>query len=661
MGQKTNTLAEEASGVALRQLHSSYANKLPRIMAIRKFRDLYNGKIPRQLKIRYNVPLPIFSGMIDTLQADLDDSLVLKFGEQDPADWKAVEKVNAYSQMESQSMRPGAMWNSKFRDLRQEVIMTGRGILKYAASNDGGFASDLFNTPFEDFYFENKGGGDLENHLFCGEGNIWKTKHDLEAGAASGLYDKEQVKKLVGLGAGSEYKTNSYWQNTDIANRFASLSMSSDVDNYVGEEMFQFVEWGLTLKGMRWYILLEAFTGIWVRFEKLRDINSSNMWPWMSCASHKDSKNFATKGFADDIYPISVAATDLFNEDMENRRRRNSGARAFDKDMFTNVKQLDEAQTGRDRLVMADTKGGTRRISEGIYRFDAPEINGTIDMLSYMEELAGRNYGVNEMQKGGDMPASTKVGVVYAQQGQVSQRLSFESQPFLEIGQQLGLRLFCGLKDYMSEPLAIKMLGEDGYQWDVLRRLDLNIKRDFEISVVSATKENKNNEQLRQAKMEALEAAAAIPPNANPFMNMRARSEHLLRNGGWKEAEISLLLDPNTNADKATVAETSAAIQLLMTGKVPPINYNATGYFMQKILDFVKTHQADPQIKKHYKKFLEYIMSHEQIAADNEKRRAQQDVQDAQRSAPPVPGGMPDPSQQPVPQDQSAPQLTPQQ
>ena len=137
----------------------------------------------------------------------------------------------------------------------------------------------------------------------------------------------------------------------------------------------------------------------------------------------------------------------------------------------------------------------------------------------------------------------------------------------------------------------------------------------------------------RAAKFDSLREASTIPPNANPLMNMRMRSEQILRNGGWKEAEIAILLDANTTADKATIAETSAAIQSLMEGKIPPINYNATAYFMQKILDFLKTHQGDKQIAKHYQKFIDYIMAHEQIASENERRRAQKDMSQGNQPA----------------------------
>lgn len=659
---KENTLATELTGTALRQLATSYAFKQPRLIQIRKFRALYNNQVQKQLRIRYNVPIPIFSGMIDTLQADLDDSLLLKYHETDPADWKAAVKANAYITKEMESMLPGAKWNQKFRQARQEMLMTGRATIKYVPSSEGGYSAELSVVPFEDFYFEPKGGGQLEKHLFCGQSNIWKTKKDLEDGVKENGYNAEQVKKLTGgAESGTQYKQSDFWTNYDFANRFLSLNLTAESNNYVGEPVYNMVEWVLTYKGERWYLLFEAFSGTWVKFEKWKDMCSSGLYPFISMASHEDLKNFASKGFADDLYPHAVAMTDFFNEDMENRKRRNSNARGYDKDMIPNVAQLDQAQMGRDRLVEMDTKGGTRRLTEGIYTFVTPEITGTIDMLKYMEDMAGRNFGVTDIQQG-DQKRQKTVGVTYAELGQVSKRLSFASQPFIELGQELGLRVFGGLKDYLREPLSIKLLGENGYEWDTLKRIDLNIKKDFEISVSSQMKENKMNELAKQNRLNALNAVRVLQGQPNPNVNSRMADEYILRDvGGYSEAEIALLLDPQSHADKRTVAETSAAIQDIMMGRMPPKNYNATAYFLETILDFVKTHQDDPKVARKLNTFLQYIQLHEQIAVENEQRRAKKDASMmAQQNNPANPlggGGAPNNTQLPqTPQPEQSPQ-----
>lgn len=94
----------------------------------------------------------------------------------------------------------------------------------------------------------------------------------------------------------------------------------------------------------------------------------------------------------------------------------------------------------------------------------------------------------------------------------------------------------------------------------------------------------------------------------------------------WTEAEIALILDPKSSADKNVLSETSAAIQDIMRGKMPKKNWNATGFYLETILDFVKTHQDDVKVQKHMQEFMDYIAAHEQIAADNEARRAHNDA-----------------------------------
>lgn len=640
------TLPEELVSKATKQIWASYQFKLPRVTQIRKYRDLYNGKVPPRLRVRYNVPIPIFAGMIDTLQADLDDALRIRGQEGDPGDYKALEKYNAAITQESTSQRPGAQWNSKFRLARQEMLITGRGIMKYTASSDGGFSSNLDVVPFEDFYFEPNGGQYLDAHLFTHQDKIWKLRADLEA-EKGGVYDRKQVEKLLNESTGTEVKMSNLWNSHDFANRFMPLGLSPESNAYVGEPLYHFVESVLKHNGIDWYLLWEAYTGTWIRCEKLRDVNSAGYSPWFSFASHPDIKNFASKGFGDDLYPHAMAMSDLFNEDLENRRRRNSGSRAYDQDMVPNVGDLDQAQMARDRLVAIDTKGGSRRISEAIYEFQTPELTGTIDMLSYMEQLAGRNFGVNDLQQGAAQGASKAVGVTYAELGQINKRIGFESQPFIEAGQELGMRFFVGLKDHLKEPMAIKLLGESGFEWDELTRKDLDINRDFEIQVVSQSKENSTNELARAAKQEALERVANRQ-HINPDVNYRMIDEHDLREGGWTDAEIALILDPNNKTDQRTIAETSSAIQLLMQGKMPPVNYNATAYFMRRILDFVKTHQDNAKVEKNFSKFMEYIDQHAEIAKENEARRAANDVRTAQTPVAPA-------AQQPAPPVAAAP------
>lgn len=635
---KTNELANTVVNVALRQLQTSWSFKQPRVRAIQKYRRLYNTQVLPKLRQQFNVPLPVFAGMIDTLQADLDDRLIIEYGNTDPADWKAVVKANAALKQESESARPGAQWDKKFRQYRHEKIITGRGTAKFIAGNDGKYYSNLEIVPFEDFFFEPMGGGNLENHLFCGQQNIWRTKGQLEKGVEEGIYDKTQVDALK-AGGGKDYKMAGVWDGEyDIGNRFKPLGLNPEGDNYVGEEVFNLCEWVLEYEGRRWYVLFEPYTGTWIRFEKLANINSSDQFPFISSASHEDLKNFASKSFADDLYPVADSIITLFNQDLTNRQKRNLNARAYDRQMFKDVAKLDEAQYRPDALVPVDTMSGNRRIAEGIYAFQTPEITGTVDLIDWLERDTGKNLGVTEMQQGAVQAASKKVGVTYAEMAQVSKRLAFTSKPFKEMGQQLGERFFVSLKDYMKEPLSIQLLGEHGVEWDVLRRMDLDTKRDFEIKISSEMQRSSSNDAENAKKMRAFQLTAG-----STNVNQRVRDEFIFRNiGGFPEHEIALLMDTNVETDKETIAEASAAIQeILIRGKKPKTNHNADLYFVKRLLKFAKDHQ-DTLPEKKFRLLMAYAQEHQAIVMENMPQLVQKDMarmHEEERNAPVPEGG----------------------
>lgn len=634
---KRQISAEDVMGVAVRQLSTSFLYKQPRLSTLGKYRKLYNTQVERKLRQQFNVPLPVFAGMVDTLQADLDDQLLIEFQNKDPADWKAVEKANAALKQESESVRPGAQWDEKFRTYRFEKILTGRGILAFTASSEDGYQSTLENVMFEDFHFEPTGGGDLENHIFCGRENVWKTASQLRRSAKAGIYDKKQVEKLIATGGRDTKHLSTYWEGmSDVANRFLPLGLNPDAHNYVGESVFQLIEWVTEYKGRRWYILFEPYSGIWVRFAPNSELNSADYLPFVSSASHKDSKNFASKAFADDLYPVADSINTLFNQDLTNRQKKNLNARAYDRQMIPNVQKLDEAQHRPDALVPVNTMNGTRRVSEAFYTFETPDVAGTVDLIDWVSRKTGDQLGVSELQQGARQPASKKVGVAYTEMAQASKRLSFVSKPFVQMGQQLGARFFVSLKDYMKQPMAIQLLGEKGIEWDVLKRIDLAVRKTPEISISSQMMQNDINEAKKNAKLKAFELTAQ-----SQNVNARVRDEYIFRDiGGFEEHDIALLMDVSAVTDKETLAEVSAAIQeIVLHGKKPKRNLNADRYFVKRLLEYAKRHFDSLPLKR-YEMLIEYANEHMEIAEGNVDKEAKSDVAEMMRTGQiPMEGG----------------------
>src|ERR1043165_2455986 len=63
--------------------------------------DQYFNKQTKSLKQRFNVPIPTVPGFVETLLSKIDDPPTLKFEQAEDADYKAVQKANAFREVEA--------------------------------------------------------------------------------------------------------------------------------------------------------------------------------------------------------------------------------------------------------------------------------------------------------------------------------------------------------------------------------------------------------------------------------------------------------------------------------------------------------------------------------------------------------------------------------
>jgi hypothetical protein len=609
-------LADRATDIATKQLLSSSEFKRPRLGQLDKYWTLYDGKVTKKLRQLFNVPIPVFAGMIDTLNAQYDTPIQLKFKEGDASDYFKVEKINAAFQMEVLNTAENSKWDPKLTMIRKHAIINGIGIPKLTAESDPEYKSTLEAVLLKHFHFQPKGGSSLENHLFAGEEDIEKTAAELMQGAKSGYYDKEQVKKLLQEGSKTDYLPEGGTDMAQKLDRFKPLGLNPDNHSYVGTTVFKLAQWILEIDGQRYFLVFHPWTKTWLRFEKWKDQCSSDLMPWRPYQTHEDSENMLSKSFADDLYPAADAIVAMYNQELTNREKRNFGARAYDKNIFTDVRKLDEAQYRPDALVPVDMKGKVMPIRDGIYQFETPELNGTVNLIDWTVASLGRNLGSNDMAQGSVEDASKKASVAFAEQKAISKRLSWGSQPFQSMMADLGKRYIYGLKDHMPSKMAVRIMGEQGWDWDEITRLDLSTTKDIDIQIIATDEKLQESEMRKEKRKEAL-LALAESPNINP----KKRDEEILRSlGDYDDQEIAEFLDINTYSDKKSLAKASEAIQLIKTGKQPVLWHGATTAFMQKIVDFATDNQA--KYPKEYELLLDYAMAHKDIVAQNLERKA---------------------------------------
>ncbi len=640
-------LADAAVQIARLQMMACFEFKKPRLQQINKFYALYDGKVPKKLRQLFNVPIPVFAGMIDTLNAQYDTGVFLEFAEGDAADYFKVNKINGAWRNEVMNTSTTSKWDSKLRMARKHAIMTGRGIAEYNVTSDPSYKSELTNVMLKNFNFQPHGGLYLENHLFAGTEDIDKTRSELIAGAQDGIYDKEQVKQLVTLAGSSDFMPDSSHDMAEKLQRFKPLGLNPEIHSYVGQEVYKLAQQIIELDGQRYYLLFHPWTNIWVRFEKWVDICSSDLMPWVTFATHEDDENFLSKGYGDDLYPAADAIVAMFNQELTNREKRNFGARAYDKDMFQDVRKLDEAMHRPDALVPADTKGGTRQIASGIYEFKVGELGGTVNLIDWITGSLGRNTGATDLAMGGVQEVSKKASVTFAEQKSVSKRIGWGAQPFQDMMGDLGQRYIWGLRDHMPARMAIQVLGESGWDWDEITRMDLNTNKDINVLIRSSDQKQSENELKSKRRAEAL---GMVDPNT---INPQWRNEQILRSvGEFDDDEIAQAQDVKTYNDRKSLSKASESIQLILRNQNPDIWGGATVAFMQKIVDFAEDKKST--LKDKYQKLHKYAMAHKEIVKANIDRKvAEQAVMQSQQPAPEggVPAGVSMPAEQTPAQD----------
>lgn len=611
---------DELTRIAAMQLNASSKFKEPLLEKWRKYEDLYAGKVPKKLRIPFQVALPVFSGMLDTLAASYDEPIEIEFSPNHPSQYFKAEKIQGAWNTIKTNMDKDARWDYKARIDKKYAIMHGRGILESYARSNPKYKHVIDNCDPLYFHCQPQGGGILEKHAFAGREDIYLTIDDIQLGVEIGSYDAEQVKLLEERSKNDQYRQDVSDRLDLKLQRFTALRLNAQQNNFVGTTVYNVCKWVLSHGRKRWYLVFCPLTLTWIRCEPLKELFSMDLMPWDSWATHEDDKVFWSKSYADEIYPVADAVVTLFNQELTNREKRNLGARAYDKDMFKDVAKLDAAQYRADALVPADTKGGTRKISEGIYRFDTAELQGTIELLDWTRTTTGKDTGITDMAQGAAMDATKKVNVAYLEQAAVAKRIGYKSQSYSECwGSVGGVRFIQGLKDHMSQKIAIQTLGDRGFEWDEITRDDLDYEGEIGVRIISSTARKEESKQKKQGRIAAVKMLIDMKAqNVNANMMTSA----ILRDiGEYDDSEIKLWLDTNNFASKESIAKAHIAIQKIISNKKPAFNYAADQTFLMIIRDYAMEHKEKLGMEK-FNEMMTFFMDHAKQAHGNTVRQA---------------------------------------
>lgn len=627
-------IADKVTRIAMLQRDASQRAKRKRMEDIKKSEDLYFNVIKKQPGVDFATPFPVMSGILDTLLAKTDDPPAIEYVQQEEADLKAAKKYTAAWQAESSSPRPHARWAQKDRFTKKLAGFSGRGTFQFFSESDPRYRSVLEVVDHYDLHVEPGGGSYIQNHLYVQKDNVFRTKHQLKEGAKSRFYDQAQVMKLFSFNEG---QTERDLQNEydDKLNRLRAMGIEASSNNFTGEQLYNLTEAYTTYEGQRYQLFYDRQSGIWVRIAKLEEVFSHELWPFVSWATHEDPFLFWSKAPADDIRPVADTINVLMNQELSNRERRNFNKTAFDEEMFE-ASDLDEWR--RDKLVPANTSGGLKELSRGVYQFETPELNGTINLASFMDNFIGQKTGITPGAQGVSED-DKKVGVFFGELQQVSDRLGLINKSYRMGWEELGYMYKHGLEENLNYEMAITLVGIEGVERTRITRKDLRTKSDFDVSVVSS----QDRAQVQEAEQVRKERALDRIVKSGQPVNSRWLREEILRAGGYEESQIALALDLENETSEELMSEAAAAIQDILRGRTPSINRKADTAFMQKIVDFAKDHstieiakdgsqilKAGDISKEVFTKLVEYAMQHAMIATENMQKKLIAPTQESQ-------------------------------
>lgn len=604
-------LKDKIALVAVKQLETSESYRQPRLKEIRENEDMVAGVVKPALQGRYNVPFDgvIASGFVETLVAQTNRAPAIKFKDPKGSNLTSVRKIQALFDSDSGVTKQN--WSKKDRLSKRLAAVANIGIFEYYATSDPKYKGYLCNIDHYDFHCEPNGGADLEEHIFKGVANQYRTRQKVVELGESGYYDASQVAKLLTAYSNKDYKMNEDLHRNKVE-RMNAIGLDVESNNYVGVPVFNTARWVTQYNGSQWYLEFDYRSGIWLKCEPLEEVFESEVSPWVVWTPVEHAFSLWTPGLFDQIKPVAEAIRINLNEILNNNRKRNWDMKAVDGKMFPDVSQLNWRQDG---VVVANVPLN-QSIANGIYNFQTPEISGALNLNQYLNDFLGINTGVSDQTKGES--SQDTLGIAKINQMQVSKRMKLIGDSYTEAYAQLAHRYDWGLYEHLDDEQSVKIIGPDGAEMQTVLREDT--EPDYDVEVISSIDDEMQTQQDMERKSAAIERLAANQA-AMQSINIRWYVEQELTIGGWKQEEIRRAMDIQNDSTDEVMSVAEKNIERIVAGKEPKTARNATTGYLQRISNFINDNEnLKPEVLA---RLQAHFDEHVPIALENKQRQMQ--------------------------------------
>ena len=612
----SKTLADKLTAIASEQLSEGLRAKRDRMKTITEILDLYNNKTVKLVDQVTNIPFPILAGQVDLLFSKIDNPPQLNF--KIPNKQTLSEKIKAAWVQESSSTKSG--WSRKDRAAKKMAMLTGRAIEKVYASNVNNKYQSHYDVVDTFSFVADPMHGFLEDSIYHGETDIFKTKTALLSGAKQGFYNPEQVKRLANF-----LETEKDGDIDVVQNKFdrlSALGVDVQTSSFAGQTGSLLTEWIMRYEDVLYYLFFEPKSRTWVRAEKLKDVFKNNKTPYVSWATHFDQYSFWTKGPADDSYPLAEAMRLILNNAIENEKRRTRPMRIVDAGALVNINELQDFIP--DNVIVRNPNK-----DPNIITVETPETTSSINLATFFDQMIQNKSGVADP---GVSSADPKVGIYYGRLQQEADRVGVFNKEYSESYAHKGYRFFWGLKQFLTAPKQLEMLGKSGVKLQELSTIDFKDVDDVDDVIVSGgSLEAETTAVEQKLKTDALTRLASVYPNE---LNASWVIRETLKSVSYTEDEIMEALDKEAEFNRETIEEADEAIQSIMLGKTPELNMAADVTFANRILDYARENinyvKLDKQGKEagvdkaalqQFTNLLAYANAHQKVIQSNMARK----------------------------------------
>jgi hypothetical protein len=576
----------------------------PRLDEIARSEDMYFGKTKPALKGRFNIPVPILEGFVQTLQSKIDDQISIKFKGTRESTLKAAKKVTAAWELESS---PGkGNYDGADLDAKSLAIFSGFGVLKLVPSVNP-YRQDLIAIDYCDTIFEPYGGQNIETHLFKGQLNIFKTKQELIDGVENSDYDKEDVERLIN-GTGKDGQKEVQDEREAKMNRYLAMGLNPKNYAYVGSDVFNLTELVINCQGVDYYVLFSYQYNIAIKVKPLKEVFESGLSPFVSWHTERNPVSFLSRSPADGVRPTAEAMRILINQNFDNIQRRNWDMVLYNARKVLNPNDFEFRPNGLIRVKLQDGES----MQNAYEKMQTPDTSTiTINLLQFLNSFIGEKTGVTPTTQG--TPETDVLGIQNNIIQQTADRFGLLNKFYKQAHVDIAKRYKANLAEFMPTNFMVTYLGVTGKQDEELTRKE--VREDFGIEVISANAEAQNNEATNQKQQNAL-----VLIMKDPLLRAQVGSkwllEEILRTGAYTEDEIKNAENKDDRADAVLLSEAAQSIEAIVQGESPKVNRSATTAFIRKILNYAME-ESDTLDDDVYAKLITYAIQHLPIVEQN--------------------------------------------